>query len=564
LTPTVTRELLIEAAERRAQLKQKEVKIQAAREHLLPYIEYTKPSYRAGWFHREVCTVFEDFLADVLAGKRPRVILCGPPQHGKTEVASRRFPTWALGKHPNLRFICASYAATWAEAISGDRQRIMGQCEYQDTFPELELTKKRSEEVQTSASGFMLAAGVDCGITGRSADIGIIDDPIKGYKEATSQLTKDSIWNWYRTDFYTRLQSGAGVIIMMTRWAEDDLVGRLMDEAKNGGEEWQVYNFPAIAEQDEPNRKKGEPLSPERFDLSDLESMKRVQGSYAWSALYQGHPAPAEGLMLKRDYWRYYQREDLPKFQLVVVSLDAAFKETTDSDHVALHVWGFVASRGYCLDRQCERMGYTATKAAAYKMAVKWKAHVLLIEDKANGSAVIEELGRSPISTKTSVIAVQPAGGKLARAWPFSADLEAGNAYLPQYEAWAQEIVEYAAKFPTSPMDHDIDAITQCFNWRRENMHGLFDFYESESAAILEKQKNGTLMAPLTKIEVNEKTPSCPSCVSHAVRRTQTGPDGEKYFQCNQCGHGWLETDKPVQPQNSLWSRSASLERFLM
>lgn len=564
MNPTVTRELLLEAAARRAKLKEKEVKLAAAREHLLPYIEYTKPSYRTGWFHREVCVIFERFLEDVVAGKRPRVILCGPPQHGKTEIASRRFPTWAEGKYPNLRFICASYAATWADAISGDRQRIMAQPEYQDIFPEVQLTKKRAEEVQTSAGGFMLAAGVDCGITGRSADIGVIDDPIKGYKEATSELTKNAIWNWYRTDFYTRLQSGAGVIVMQTRWAEDDLVGRLLDEAKNDGEQWQVYNFPAIAEQDEAHRKKGDPLSPERFDLSDLQSMQRVQGSYAWSALYQGRPAPAEGLMLKRDFWRYYKREEVPKFQLIVVSLDAAFKETTDSDHVSLQAWGFVGSRGYCLDRICERMGYTATKAAAYAMAQKWKAHVLLIEDKANGSAVIEELGRSPISTKTSVIAVQPAGGKLARAWPFSADLEAGNAYLPEFEPWAQEIVEYAAKFPTSPMDHDIDACTQVFNWRRENMHGLFDFYESETAALLEKQTNGTLMAPLTKIQVCEQTPQCPQCTSFAVRKTQTGPDGEKYFRCNQCSHAWLENSTAAPLEKLAWSRSATLERFLM
>lgn len=545
-TRGITRELLLEAAERRAARKQKDLKIQAAREHLIDFIEYTKPAYRAGWFHKQVAGIFEQFLADVRAGKRPRVILCGPPQHGKSELASRRFPAWAMGKYPDLRFVCASYAATWADALSGDRARIMSQPEYQEVFPELTLTKKRAEELQNSAGGFMLAAGVDCGITGRSSDIGIIDDPIKGYKEATSEATKEAIWNWYRTDFYTRLQSGAGVVVMQTRWAEDDLVGRLLDEAKNDGEQWQVYNFPAIAENDDEFRKKGEPLSPERFDLNDLLSMKRVQGSYAWSALYQGHPSPAEGLMLKRDYWRYYTPEILPKLELVVVSLDAAFKNTEDSDHVALHVWGYVGSRGYCLDRICERMGYTATKATALQLALKWHAHALLIEDKANGSAVIEELSRT-IGGKVSVIAVPAAGGKLARAWPFSADLEAGNALLPEGVAWSGEIVEYAAKFPTSPMDHDIDAMTQAFNWRRENMHGVFEYYKVEAANLVaQAQRKEDPMRPLAKIALAEETPVCPSCTSVSVRQTQRGPDGRRY-QCSQCGHAWnAETPAPA------------------
>lgn len=552
----ITRELLLEAAGKRAAAKRQTQQIADAREHLLPFIEYTKPAYRAGWFHRRLCEIFEQFLEDVLKGKRPRVVLSAPPQHGKSEIASRRFPAWAMGKHPRLRFLCASYAATWAEALSGDRQRIMAQPEFQDVFPELQLTKQRAEEVQNSESGFMLAAGVDCGITGRSADIGVIDDPVKGYKEATSAITKDAIWNWYRTDFYTRLQSGAGIFVLMTRWAEDDLVGRLLDEQKNGGDEWQIYNFPAIAEQDEAHRKKDEALSPERFDLSDLVSMKRVQGSYAWSALYQGRPAPAEGLMLRRDCWRYWKRADLPKFELIVVSVDASFKLTTDSDHCALHVWAFVGARGYCLDRMCERMGYVAMKAQALHFATKHRAHVLLLEDAANGPAAFEELRRT-LGGRVSVLAIPAAGGKVARAWPFSADLEAGNVFLPEEASWSGEIVEYAAKFPTSPMDHDIDAMTHAFNWRRENMHGLFSYYESETAKLVDHEKQN-LMAPLAKIEVAEQTPRCGACQSVLVRQTQRGPDGERSFRCNHCGHEWTVGEKP-EPLG--WSRADALGR---
>ncbi len=407
--------LIREAAGRRAQKAERAKKATQAREHLLDFIEYTKADYVVDPFHHTVCAIFEQFLADVLADKRPRVILSAPPQHGKSQIVSRSFPTWAQGKHPLLRFVCASYAATWADSLSSDRLRIINGDSFREVFPDYQLAKKRAEYLENQRGGFMLAAGVDCGITGRSSDIGIIDDPIKGYKEAVSEATRESIYNWYRTDFYSRLQKGAGVIVMMTRWHEADLIGRLLDEMKNGGEEWQVYNFPAVAETNDADRKIGDPLAPGRFDTRSLEAIKKVQGTYAWNALYQGRPAPAEGLMLKRDYWRYYGEGELPEFDLIVVSLDAAFKSTADSDHVALHVWGFIGPRGYLLARTCERMGYTATKEATKHMARKWHAHGLLIEDKANGSAVIEELTRS-LGGEVAVIPIEPAGGKIARA----------------------------------------------------------------------------------------------------------------------------------------------------
>lgn len=928
------RALLVEAGERRQQKKRKDAKRELAHASLLDFIEYTKPAYRAGWFHRQVCAILERFLADVLAGKRPRIIITAPPQHGKllametptftpggwrahgdlkpgdfvfgrygqpvevlavsepdwadreveftdggvihchaahewvvfdrrggalartletrqlereccrwqvdpsiilpqketrrgivdirrckpregrciqveggvylagetfipthnSEMVSRRFPCWAIGRHPGLRFLCGSYGATWAEQLSGDRQRILDLPEYKELFPNFKLSKRRADYLEVAgADGFMLAAGVDCGISGRSSDIGLIDDPVRGYKDAVSELTRNAIWNWYKTDFYSRLQSGGGVIVMMcmtgdtrvlrsdgsetllrdirpgdgvatyrdgalstskvlnwinhgpdsvyeirmssgitvkanerhpflvrvgeelqwlrlrglrpgqeicrvkrasgrarsvlskavasqsyaaaiatrtttesvglmeyvhpqsiprpdgqlasstdtasvlksttesslnrpdcarsvgshrektyarigaascawitatirapfarfsattatsppdtfkpptpqklsqltsdftldrieeiraaksedvfdievaetenfiasglvshnTRWHMDDLIGRLLDEARAGsGDQWQEYNFPAFAEEDEPNRRQGEPLSPERYDQQSLESIKRVQGSYAWSALYQGRPTPAEGLLLRRDYWRYWNANDLPQFELIVISLDCTFKVTTDSDHVSLLAIGFVGSRGYLLDRTCERMGYVATKAEALRLARKHKAHVLLIEDAANGPAVCEELRRN--SGQLTVIPLPTEGGKLARAWPFSADLEAGNVLLPEDQNWSGEIVDYASKFPATPMDHDIDALTQAFNWRRENLHGLFAYYEAEANRIVNPDQK-----TMVKVALAEETPACPQCQSFAVRLF-----GSTY-RCNQCGVEW-------------------------
>jgi predicted phage terminase large subunit-like protein len=531
---TAQQALILDAYKRRKLRKTRQEKATQAREHLLDFIEYTKPNYEAGWFHRKVCQVFEQFLQDVRDNKRPRVILSAPPQHGKSEIVSRRFPVWAQGKFPDLRFVCSSYNTDWAEALSTDRIRCFTAPEFGEVFPDCKIRKAKAEMIETQAGGFQLAKGVGAGITGRSADIGIIDDPIKGYAEATSETYRESLHNWYRTDFYSRLQKGAGVIAMMTRWHEADLIGRLIDEMSDGGDQWQIYNFPAIAEEDEEFRKEGEPLSVERYDIRALNAIKVVQGSYAWNALYQGHPAPAEGLMLRRDYWRYYgkrpdEKPDVPEFEIIVVSIDAAFKAAADSDHVAMHVWGFVGSRGYLLDRTCERMGYTATKAEASRLALKWKAHSLLIEDTANGPAIIEELGRS-LGGKVSIIPIQPQGGKVARAWPFSADLEAGNALLPEFEHFSGEIVDYAAKFPNTPMDHDIDAITQAFAWRRENVHGLFAYYENQAR----QSKQPGVSQSLAKVETPSESEQCGNCASVAIRK-----DGSAR-QCNQCGHFWV------------------------
>jgi predicted phage terminase large subunit-like protein len=540
LEPSVKQQLGVTAWLRLRERKKREALASRAakQDGLLEFIQYTKNDYKPGWFHRELCLIMQRFLAAVMAGERPRYAISAPPQHGKSEIVSRKFPCWAQGLHPELRFVCSSYNSPWAEQLSGDRLKVLQSPEYREVFQNApRLAVKRAGYLENTADGFMMAAGVDAGISGRSSDIGLIDDPIAGYREAMSEATRAKLKNWYRTDFYTRLQQGAGILLMQTRWHEDDLVGWLIEEAKEGGDPFILFNFPAIAEHDEEFRHKGEALTVERFNLSALAAIKRVQGSYAWSALYQGAPAPAEGLMLKRDYWRYYTRRpdgtwDLPSFDLIVVSLDAAFKSNPTSDHVAIHVWGFVGPRGYLIDRTCEQMGYVATKAEATRLSLKHKAATLLIEDAANGAAVIEELSRN-LGGAVTVIGIAPAGGKIARAWPFSADLEAGNAWLPEGEF--MEVVDYAASFPNTSMDHDIDAMTQAFNWRRENMHGLFAYMEAEA-----NKAKKPAAAGLAKVVVAPQTPVCPNdeCRSLAVRMN---PDGSG--RCNQCGQSWASPD---------------------
>lgn len=552
------RSLLLEALARRVTEKRRRAKKDLAYHNLQAFTEFTKADYKADRFHTFFCRILERFLERCIRGEQPRIAISAPPQHGKSELVSRRFPTWAIGKYPSLRFICASYNSTLAQELADHRLAIMASEEYQELFPTLTLTKRRTDLIRTSAGGHMIAAGADQGITGRSSDIGVIDDPIKGHAEAVSETIREKLWNWYRTDFYTRLQQGAGILYTATRWHEDDLQGRLLELMKIGGDQWEVYNFPAIADHDPSKgesdlleREPGQALAPQRYNEKSLEGRKLVLGTYAFGALFQGRPAPAEGLMLRRTFWRYYRKALLPNFEMVVLSLDAAFKDATDSDHVSCQLWGFVGPKGYLLARTCDRMGYTGTKAECKRLALtlEWKATVLLIEDKANGPAIIEELSRE-IGGAVRVIPINPSGGKLARAWPFSADLESGNALLPEIEEqpWSGEIVEYAARFPATAMDHDIDAMTQVFNWRRENMHGLLAYYQKEAESQMAHLNRNTPQS-LAKVEIPTEKRTCPQCSSPAVIE-QPGPDNTS-CQCNQCGHAWTlsspDSSSPVR-----------------
>jgi hypothetical protein len=247
-----------------------EAEREIARRRLIEFTLRTCPNYQAGWFHREVATKMERFLADVLAKRAPREMLLAPPRSGKTEIVSRRFPAWTLGKHPDLSIIAASYGSDLASRNNRDVQRVMDDPEYEALFPE---TKLFGENIRTVARGSWLrnsdifevvgrkgvyrSTGVMGSITGMGGDILLLDDPIKDAHEASSKVYRDRLWEWYTSTFYTRRAPGAGILIILTRWHEDDLAGRLLNDKE--GDKWNVTRFPAIAEEDEPHRKEGEP-----------------------------------------------------------------------------------------------------------------------------------------------------------------------------------------------------------------------------------------------------------------------------------------------------------------
>jgi predicted phage terminase large subunit-like protein len=440
---------------------------------------HTKPDYDINWHHKNL----GDALDRLARKEIKRLMVFMPPRHGKSELVSRRFPAYILGKNPNANIIGTSYSGGLASSMNRDVQRIIDSEEYQEIFPETALTGTNSSAIGKGSylrnsdifeivgyTGSYTSAGVNGGITGRGADFAIIDDPIKNRKDAESKTYRDNTFDWFTSTLYTRLEKDACVLLTLTRWHEDDLAGRLLrlaDENEDA-DQWEVINYPAVfdenvAELDETDpREIGQPLWPNKYNMKTLKSIKSTVGSYEWSALYQQAPSPSAGGVLKRDYFMHYSAPP-SKFEEIIQSWDFTFKNTEDSDYVVGQVWGRKGADKYLLDQVRGQFSFTQSIRAVETLSSKWpQAKAKLIEDKANGPAVISTL-KSKIS---GLIPVEPVGSKLERAYAITPQLEAGNVYIPEPKLakWIHDFIEECAAFPNGTNDDQVDTMTQALH----------------------------------------------------------------------------------------------------
>lgn len=421
--------------------------------------------------------LIDEHLVEVAAGRCERLIISMPPQEGKSERASRRFPLWVLHRNPNLRIAIVSYghdvAKRWGRRIRDDLKA------HSELGLSLATSSQRQDEFELLGySGGLVCVGVEGSLTSRPVDLLIIDDPYKDAKQADSKAWKQTVEDFWREVALPRLAPGAPVVLIETRWREDDLAGWLAKE----GDDWVVLNIPAQADHD-PTKGETDPLgrapgeyleSARRRTRADWEKKKREVGSRAWNALYQGRPAPAEGTIFKRTWWQRYdtapwvERADgsrvvIGHFDEMLISWDMTFKKTEGTDYVSGQVWMRRGADAYLLDRVHGRMDFVETAAAVRALAARWPQAVLkLVEDKANGSAVMSMLAR----TVPGLVPVEPDGGKEARAAAVSPLVEAGNVWLPasKLAPWSDAVIEEAAGFPTAAHDDDVDALSQALN----------------------------------------------------------------------------------------------------
>jgi predicted phage terminase large subunit-like protein len=481
-----------------------------------------------------------EYLMAVQRGQIRRLIINIPPRHGKSIVTSVLWPTWCWTlDQGTTKWIHWSYKVDFSERDSIARKNMVSSPWYTDTWGDkVKLAKDpvRQDRFHLENKGFSLIVSA-MGGTGEGADYIVVDDP-HSVEQALSDAERARGVRFVRQTLFSRFNNRetGRMVIIMQRLHEEDVTGVLLEA---GG--WEHLCLQSIAEKRQVislpisgkviDRPEGDLLDPIRFPKDQLEVMKTKElGAFAFAGQYQQQPAPAEGGLFPRKNWAYY--DSIPSFDRKMISVDASFKDFATSDYVSIQAWGSLGPRNFLLDKITDHLGFDSSLEAIKGMAAKWNIRDLLIEDKANGSAIIESLRKQ---LRFTVIAVDPQGGKVARAYAISPEHAAGNILLPRDE-WAQELVEQAAKFPNAAHDDDVDAMTQYINWVRQHGYalGLIDFLKSETQKAQEDMLNkigstGNLAKPAT----GENTVKCEKCESLAVVKLGTG------FRCNACAHQW-------------------------
>jgi predicted phage terminase large subunit-like protein len=308
----------------------KEVRAAKARRSLLSFTEYTNPAYVSANHHRLIA----EKLEAVERGEIDRLMIFMPPRHGKSELASKRFPAWCLGRDPKRQIIAASYNSDLASDFGRNVRNIVAEPEFGQVFKNVGLApdSQAANRMNTNHGGTYVAAGVGTAVTGRGADIALIDDPFKDREEADSERRRDVVWDWYRSTLFTRLMPGGAVVVILTRWHEDDSAGRLLEAE---GEQWTVLSMPAI-------NTAGEALWPEWYNVDALARIKATIGPREWSALYQQQPQPDEGTFFQRDWFSNW--ETLPQVRYYGTS-DYAVTDG-GGDYTVHRIWGIDSTGG--------------------------------------------------------------------------------------------------------------------------------------------------------------------------------------------------------------------------
>lgn len=413
-----------------------------------------------------------------------RLLVSLPPQEGKSSRVTKTGSLWALTRNPELRLGIASYAQSLAEGFGREVRNTITTFNGDEQTLDLGLRiapdygSARRWQLDGHRGG-VVCVGIGSGLTGRPLDALTIDDPFADAEQAGSSYYRDRVWDWWQSVGAPRLAPGAPAIVILTRWHEDDLAGRLV--AAEDGKRWRVINIPALADHD-PEKGQSDPLGREPGEWlqsarsrtpAEWEQIRIQAGSRVFAALYQGRPSPDAGNVWQRQWWRRYreplwtQHPDRPDAYLVhgcdelLISVDAAFKDTKSSDFVVIQVWARRGANVYLLDQVRKRLSFTDTLTAFKAMVARWpQAARKLIEDKANGTAVIDSL-KAKIP---GLIPVTPHESKYARASAVSPFIEAGNVFLPSADVAlfdAEELITEAAGFPNAAHDDQVDAASQ-------------------------------------------------------------------------------------------------------
>lgn len=422
----------------------------AARDDLLAYAVGLIPTYRTPDHLR----LLADKLMAVKDGKIKRLMVFMPPRHGKSNLASELFPAWYLGHKPNHQVLFTTYGQDLADGFGRKVRNAVADAKHTRSFPGSVLAEdsQSAKRFNTEAGGVYYAVGAGGAVTGRGADLLLIDDPLKNREEADSRLMRDKLWDWYASTAYTRLMPGGAVVLIQTRWHEDDLAGRLL----RGGENWEVINLPAIAEfGDAMGRREGQPLWPDQYDIAALQNIRQTIGEREFAALYQQRPAPLEGALFKRDWIQY---GNSPRGCRIAMGVDLAISSKDTADYTAIVVMARDEfGKLYVLDAIRERVDFPNALRLIRNVADKWSPRAILIEQVAFQAVVVQELLRQ---TTLPIKGVVPDKDKITRAQPLALRYEQKLVWHEMLPSWFED--ELMA-FPNAQHDDSVDALVYAY-----------------------------------------------------------------------------------------------------
>jgi predicted phage terminase large subunit-like protein len=429
-------------------------------------------SIKRNWHQDEICNALER----VVIGQSKRLIINVPPRSGKTEFAVINFIAWCMGNWPDSEFIHASYSNRLATNNTFNARTVMQHEVYAEIFgtPKIRNDSNAKDEFRTEQGGVVYATGNNGSITGYGAGkmrslfggLILIDDPHKA-GEANSDVMRQNVIDWFSTTMESRKNNpDTPIIIIMQRLHENDLSGFLL--GGGNGEKWDHINIPAIND--------GVSFWPEQFPIDDLRRME-ASDSYRFAGQYMQQPAPIGGGIFKTDWWKYYRV--LPAVKRIIQSWDTAFQVKTSSDYTVCTTWAECQNGYYLIDLFKQKLEFPELKRAAVSLHEKHKPHAVLVEDKASGQSLLQELRRD---TKIPLVAIKVDTDKISRAFAVTPLIESGRVYIPEGAPWLPEFIANLGMFPNAAHDDDVDSVTQALNYlaRGGGSTGLLDYYRSE------------------------------------------------------------------------------------
>jgi predicted phage terminase large subunit-like protein len=431
-----------------------------AEQNFMGFVKAVWPSFINGRHHKVMAKKFEE----IASGKIRRLIINMPPRHTKSEFASYLLPAWFLGKYPNKKIIQCSNTAELAVGFGRKVRNLVGSDVYSTVFPNVALQSdsKAAGRWATNHGGDYFAIGVGGTVTGKGADLLIIDDPHSEQEAAiasTNPEIYDKVYEWYSSGPRQRLQPGGSIVVVMTRWAKRDLTGRIVQSwIDKDGEEWEIIDFPAILPS-------GNPLWPEFWSLKELEALRLELPLSKWNAQYQQQPTSEEGAIVKREWWKVWEKENPPPCEFIIQSWDTAFTKNERSDYSACTTWGVFNMNEdssdthiILLDAVKERLEFPELKQRAMEMYNEWQPDACIVEAKASGAPLVFELRKMGIPVQEFT----PTRGndKITRVNSVSDLFASGKVWAPR-KRWAEEVIEEMAAFPNSDHDDLVDSATQ-------------------------------------------------------------------------------------------------------